>query len=323
LGGRTAFEVNRDRLRSIEARTKQEPLDANQLQADLRKILNLPAEPDTLNAISFSNKTYNGIAIEEFEYQSEPRIRVPGWFLKPSATTSGLPVVLAVQDHGKDELFDQWPLVEGLAHLGIAICSIDLRTLGVTGPRLPSEGPLFYGHGVDLAYALVNLSLGSPVIGQQTWDLLRCLDYLEGRADVDRTRIGILGTGASGLACAAGATLDRRASTLMLNRTLISLTSVVAAKDYILPLSAVAFGMLPRFDLPELCGAIAPRPVWLVNTVGPQGNGIPLSETNESYKVATRAYANANQAEKLVFRVQSDSIDEVVVEWARKALVRS
>jgi cephalosporin-C deacetylase-like acetyl esterase len=323
LGGRSAFQVNRDRLRTIEARVKKERLDPNQFQTGLRKILSLPAESTALNAISLSDKTFDSIAIEEFEYQSEPGIRVPGWFLKPSAAKSGLPVVLRTQDHGKDELFDQWPLIEGLAHAGIAICSIDLRTLGVTRPRLPSAGPLFYGYGVELAYALVNLSLGSPIVGQQTWDVLRCLDYLEGRADVDHTRIGVFGTGTSGLACAAGAALDQRACALMLNRTLVSLASVVAAKDYTLPLSAVAFGMLPGFDLPELCAAMVPRRVWLVNIVGPGGNGIPLSETNESYEVAARAYANANQAEKLAFRVESDPIDKVVLQWARQALVRS
>ena len=155
LGGRAAFEVNRDRLRTIEAHAKKRPLDPNQFRTGLQKILSLPAESAALNAISLSNKTYDSIAIEEFEYQSEPGIRVPGWFLKPSATKSGLPVVLMTQDHGKDELFDQWPLVEGLAGAGVAICCIDLRTLGVTRPRLPSTGPLFYGNGVELAYALV------------------------------------------------------------------------------------------------------------------------------------------------------------------------
>jgi cephalosporin-C deacetylase-like acetyl esterase len=323
LGGRAVFEVNCDRLHAIEGRAKNEPLDADRLKGGLRKVLGLPEQSTALNAVSLSNKTFDGIVIEEFEFQSEPGIRIPGWFLKPSGAKSGLPVVVTSQDHGKDELFDQWPLIEQLAHAGVAICSIDFRTLGVTRPRLPSAGPLFYEHEVELAYALVNLSLGSPFVGQQTWDLLRCLDYLEGRADVDHTRIGLFGTGASGLPCAAGAALDRRACALMLNRTLISLASVVAVKDYVLPVSAVAFGMLPTFDLPELCSTLVPRPVWLVNSVGPEGKGIPLSEATGSYKVAARAYESANQMERLAFRAEPDPIDAVVLEWVMKAVVRS
>jgi hypothetical protein len=214
------------------------------------------------------------------------------------------------EDRGKDGLFEDWSLIQKLTRAGVAICSIDLRTNGVTTPRLPSQGPLFYGHGVELAYSLVNLSIGSPILGQQTHDLLRGLDYLRGRKDVDQSRIGILGTGVSGLPCIAGMALDSQVRSMMLNRTLLTLESVVASKDYDFPVSAVAFGLLREFDLPELCAAVAPRPVWLLNSLGPQGEPLPASD-------ARQAYRNAGQ---ISFRVQPDPIDEVILEWARQTL---
>jgi hypothetical protein len=79
--------------------------------------------------------------------------------------------------------------------------------------------------------------------------------------------------------------------------------------------------MLCKFDLPDLCEAIAPRPVWLVNPVGSQGNGVPLSEIHESYGVASRAYANVNQSERLSFRIEPDPIDSLIFEWAQKSLL--
>lgn len=319
IGGRAAFQVNYDRLRAIRAQNDA-PRSKDQIQTALRKILDIPASAASVRGTSLPGKTYGDVIVEDVEYESEPGIRVPAWFITPSATGSAFPVVLMTEDRGKDGLFEHWPLVQRFTSAGFAIFSIDLRTNGATKPRFPSAGPLFYGHGVELAYSLVNLSLGSPIIGQQTWDLLRGLAYLEGRRDVDRSRIGVFGTGTSGLPCIAGAVLDPRIRSMMLNRTLLTLDSVVASKDYNLPLSSVAFGILREFDLPELCGAVAPRALWLINPVGPQGEAAPLSAVHQNYTSAVRAYGSANHPDKLCFRVEPDPIDTVVLEWARKTL---
>lgn len=108
---------------------------------------------------------------------------------------------------------------------------------------------------------------------------------------------------------------------LLLNRTLADFESVVAWKDYDLPLSAVAFGILRKVDLRVLCASLAPRPVWLMNTVGPTGNPLTLSDISESYEVAIQAYAHHKQGEGLCLRVEPDPADEVALAWMRKVLV--
>jgi cephalosporin-C deacetylase-like acetyl esterase len=321
LGGRQAFQVNHDRLRAARVQSNADRLDKKRLQTDLREILNLPPDPGPISAMTLSSTSCHNVTIEEIEYESEPGIRIPGWFLKPAAGSSKLPVVLMAADEGSNGLFDRWPLIERAARAGIAICAIDLRTYGATSPRLPSTGPLFYAGEVNMAYALVNLSLGTPIIAQQTWDILRGVDFLIARSDVDQARIAVCGTGTSGIACTAAATLDQRICSLLLNGTLADLESVVASKDYDLPLSAVAFGMLRKLDLPELCAGLAPRPVWLLNTVGPTGNALTLSDLSESYEVAIRAYVHEKQGEKFCLRVEPDPTDEVVLAWMQKVLV--
>jgi cephalosporin-C deacetylase-like acetyl esterase len=308
LGGRAAFQVNADRLRAGKSQSDASHADKKELQKELRAILNLPSDPQPLHAALLTSNRHKSVTIEEIEYESEPGIRVPGWFVKPSSGGSKFPVVLWIQDQGKDFLFDEWALIENCARAGVALCSIDLRTCGVTRPRLPSEGPSFYGHGVEIAYSLVNLTLGLPIIGQQTWDLLRCADYLESRSDVDSKRIGLCGAGATGLSCIAAAALDDRFSSVMLDRTLVDLESIVTSKDYRLPLSAVAFGVLTKFDLPELCAHLAPRPLWLLNTVGPQGNGLAVSDISGRYAKAT-------------VLVEPGPPDKVVMEWLKKTVV--
>jgi len=305
LGGRAAFQVNHDRLRSIKSAANGQPVD----KATLQSLLAIPPKPTHLSATSLSTTTYGKVTIEGFEFASEPGIRIPGWFLKPASLTSPSPVILIADDEGKDRLFDQWPLVEQLTIAGFAICTIDLRTIGVTRPRLPSAGPDFYGFGVELAYTLVNLSLGSPLLGQQTCDVLRALDYLETRDDVNKSRISLFASGVSGLPALAAAALDARVRSLFLNRTLLTYESIVASKEYHLPPSAIAFGLLAKCDLPEICALVAPRPVWLVNPVGAQGDPVPLTEIQASYPAS----------EKLSLRVQPGPLDTLLLEWAKKS----
>jgi hypothetical protein len=126
--------------------------------------------------------------------------------------------------------------------------------------------------------------------------------------------------GTSGLVCIAGAALDQRVRSLLLNRSLADLESVVASKDYDLPLSAVAFGFLRNFDLPELCASVAPRPIWLLNSVGPNGELLSLSEISDSYQVTMRAYGQNKKVENFCLRVEPAAADEVALAWMQKVL---
>jgi len=107
--------------------------------------------------------------------------------MKPSAASSKLPAVLIVSS-AKNRIFDNLPLLSAVTEKNIALCAIDIRGLGQATPRLHCSGPLFYGHGEDMAYSLVSLAAGIPLTGQRTWDIL-C--YFRARADVDASRIGL------------------------------------------------------------------------------------------------------------------------------------
>jgi cephalosporin-C deacetylase-like acetyl esterase len=320
FGGRPAFQVNLERLRSMPRDPDFDEAGKTRIQQRLRELLNLPREPARYPAAIFASSTRDNLVIEQIEYQSEPHVRIPGYFIKPFGASKS-PVLVILQDGGKNEIFNKGSMVDELAEKGAAICSLDLRTTGITTPRLPLAGPLFYASEVDLGYALVSLALGYPIIGQQTWDLLCSLDYLERRQDVDPTRIAVLGSGRSGLVSLLWAALDKRIHSLLLNRTLSDFQSIVASDDYNLNLSSFVFRILQHLDLPQICSIIAPRPVWLVNSVGAQGNGIPLDQLRTQYEPAIKAYSDLGQAEQLVFRVESEPIQDTLMAWVQKVLL--
>ena len=321
LGGRTAYRVNYDRLQSIEAKRGSAETGKDQAQQTLRAILGMPYGKGGLKPVVLSRNKRLSLEIEEFQFESEPGVRIPGWFLKPSAATGKLKVVVVLSSGGKNHLFtDPGLLSAATASSGAAICAIDVRASGQATPRFPSAGPLFYGHDLEMAYALVSDTVGAPLMGQRVWDFLRCLDYLASRDDVDMAQIGVLGRGASGLEALFGAALDARVKAVLLERTLADYRSVVQAEDYDLKITSFPFGLLQHFDLPELCTTIAPRPVWLLNPTGANGEALSLSEVMERYSTTAKAYAGQSGAGKFAAHVDPEGAGKVFRDWLQAAL---
>jgi cephalosporin-C deacetylase-like acetyl esterase len=308
IGGRTAYQVNLDRLKKLEAGRASRPLNKEEVRHTLRELLSLPSGDQPIRGTALSTSNRGDIIAEEFEFYSEPSVRVPGWFLKPAHATGRLPVVLIVSN-AKNRIFDDLPLLAGIAQKTFAVCAVDLRAMGQSTPRLPSSGPLFYGHGVDMAYSLVSLTAGLPLTGQRTRDILCAIDYLHTRPDVETSRIGLAGTGAPGLEALYAAALDDRVHTLLLDRTLASFESLVASADYNFKVGEFTFGLLKHFDLPQLASVVSPRPVWLLNPVDPVGEALPVSAIPSRY------------AETAKIRVESTPADAVLSEWIQKTLL--
>jgi hypothetical protein len=267
-----------------------------------------------------STHTRQDLVIEEFEFYSEPTIRVPGWFLKPSEGGPKFGVAVMLLSSGTNHLFDDQDLLAEVTQGNIALCAIDTRASGQATPRLPSAGPLFYGRAVEMAYSLVSLTAGAPLIGHRVLDFLRCLDYLATREDVDASHIGVYGNGTSGLEALFGAALDNRVRTVLLDRTLTDFGSLVASEDYNLKVASFVFGLLQHFDLPAICATIAPRPIWLLNPIDPRGNSLPLSQLTGKYDKTAQAYATLQHPDQFSLHVEPERNNKVFSKWVKATL---
>ena len=167
---------------------------------------------------------------------------------------------------------------------GHTVCAISTRGTGLSVPRPPRGGPNFY-HQMDLheRFAWANLVLGTCVIGQRVWDILRTFDYLASRPEVDASQIRLIGQEEAGLAALMSAVLDSRARSLLLTGTVVSYMSIVESQDYSLPLAWFVPGILWHFDIPDLSAAIYPRPIWLLNTVDASGNPVSVAKVSKHY----------------------------------------
>jgi cephalosporin-C deacetylase-like acetyl esterase len=319
LGGRTPVDINTAKLRDFEARYAQHALLPRNVLKQLGVTLGLPERISVSSARRISTNDRGDLVAEEFEFQSEPLIRTPGWLLKQTGVSQKLPVVIYLSDSGKDVLLDGENEIPELTKRGFAVCSLDLRGSGATTPKFPVGGPQFFGPALDVAYGWTNLVLGKPILGQRVRDLLAGIQYLRTRPDLDGARIGIYGAGSAGIVALIAAAIDRMVSVL-LERTLTDFASMVESTDYHLPLSYVTFGLLRDFDLPQVAAALSPCPLWLVNPVGANGEALNLEVIHTKTAPILAAYIRNPRDFQIV--VSPDGGPNTVAAWLDTLQVR-
>ncbi|HEX5413710.1 MAG TPA: acetylxylan esterase [Terriglobia bacterium] len=324
LGGRTVVQLNSDQLNT--ANSPQITLSdtgafRQSARETVRRLLVLPAEKTPLDSATLSSRSRKDVRMEEVVFRSEPSIRVTAWFLRPVQGSGPFPTVLHVTERGKEDAPEETGELVRLAHRGFAVCSVDLRGLGFSIPKPPAAGPVFYrGDDLQEDYAWASFTLGKPVLGQRVWDCLRCLDYLESRPDVDRTKIRALGEEGGAIALLLAAALDDRLSSLMLDSITATYRSLVESKSYSLALSWFLYGILKYFDLPDMVATLAPRPCWILNATSPEGMPLPESKLAAVYSRAFEVYRKGSAEGRLRFLVKSDhERPKIVDNWLKSA----
>ncbi len=317
LGGRTVVQLNADRLQRL---TPANPLGSTLEEvkafrqraiSELPRLLALPSEKSPLESKTVSAHTRKGVRIEEVVFQSEPTIRVTGWILKPDQGAGPFPTILYASERGKYDTPEETGEFVRLARRGFLVCSVDLRGLGFSIPRLPAAGPVFYnGDKMQEDYAWASFSLGKPVVGQRVWDCLRSLEYLKSRSDVARDRIYGLGDHGAAIALLMAGVLNTSLHSSMLDSSIATYRSLVESDAYSLQLPWFLFGILRHFDLPDLVGTLAPSPCWLLNSTDATGEILPESNLAAIFHDSTAAYKNNGASEGLHLLVCSDHLKQ-------------
>ena len=322
LGGRSLVQVNRDRAKEVTPpgilMSKDPAAARSQIRTGLTSLLNLPSDRAPVKGVTLSADSGQGLHTEEVQIESEPGVRVVGWFVRSEQGAARRPVVLYISDKDVNAaVAEPSPLQEMIAQ-GHAVCAVNLRGMGLSVPRPPAGGPDFY-RGMELAerFAWTNLVLGKPAIGQRVWDILRVLDYLATRSDVDVSQIRILGRGSAGIAGGMAALLDERVRSILLTQAILSYQSLVDCEDYSVSLDWFVPGILQHFDLPDILASMSPRPVWIYDAV--DGDGKPVSETTARDAYLQRVPEHSSAFRTLRFGVELKNEADLYSSWLQNA----
>jgi len=270
LGGETVFTLNRRRAADLIA--PRQPRDAAQLAAAVRELALVGVQPGGAPpAVTVHSATMReGYRIEVVSFESERGIHIPGLLLVPDSPGTK-PAVLAADPRSKQEQAAPGGDLEELARGGYVVFSVQPRGLPET-PR-PSRSPLGE-YSAHMRAAVVGRSL----VGMRVEDLLRAMDYLVSRGDVDRTRVAAFGRGSLAVPLLHAAVLDQRISRLVVQDCLPMYRLAVERPIHRNLYDVAIPGVLRRYDLDDLMLGVRPRPVSLLNPVDAAGNPLRLDE---------------------------------------------
>ncbi len=184
---------------SLPSRTEH----ANWLKAKRRQLSRLlggfPSR-DPLNARTLRRKEEADRVVEWVEYEAERGEVVPAILLLPRRRTPPMPAVLCHHQHagqyqlGKSEVVGwagspQQACAAELCSRGYVTLAPD--TVGFEDRSHPNLSGPDYEHFLHYELLLKGLTLQAKMI----WDVMRGLDYLASREEVDAKRIGMAGHG--------------------------------------------------------------------------------------------------------------------------------
>jgi len=303
------------RLR-FDARTRGE---AEKWQKTLRsKITELiggfPSERRPLRPITLETRTFPGYTREKIVFDTAPGVSVLAYLLLPEKATRPAPVMICVPGHGRgvddivgiddkggdrtDKAGYQHDFAIQVAEAGMAAMAIEPMGFGCRRDPINARQSLSR-KACDPA-AGGALLVGQTMVAWRVWDVMRTIDYIATRTELDRGRVGCMGISGGGTVTVFSSALDTRLSVALvsgyLNTFRDSIGSLAHCIDNYVP------GILNWAEMHDVAGLIAPRPLFVES--GEKDNIFPIRASIESFNEVQKIYGvfgAADRAEQEVF----------------------
>jgi dienelactone hydrolase len=315
------------RLR-FQARTRAEAEAwQRELQAKVTELIGgFPGERSPLQPHTIEVRSFPGYSREKIVFDSRGGVSVLAYVLTPSRGQKPAPVLVCVPGHGRgvddvvgiDEQGRDRTVKAGYQHdfaiqiaeAGMAAVAIEPMGFGcrrdpVNARRgLAQKGCEPIGGGA--------LMLGQSLIGWRVWDIMRTIDYIATRSDLDASRVGCMGISGGGTATLFAAALEPRLRVAMisgyLNTFRDSVGSLAHCVDNYIP------GILNWAEMHDIAGLIAPRPLFVES--GERDPIFPLPASIESFR-AVRAIYQVFDAED---RIEQEVFPDEHVFWGKRGI---
>jgi dienelactone hydrolase len=272
------------------------------LRAKLTELLGgFPASPAPLAAQTLEVRDFPGYRREKFVIQSQPGLYVLGYLLTPKSGTAPHPAVVCVPGHGRgvddivgiDEKGQDRTDKAGYQHdfaiqaveNGMAAVAIEPMAFGCRrDPVTKSKG---LGAAACQPAAGAALLLGQTMIGWRVYDVMRTIDWIATRPELDAARVGCMGISGGGTCTLFSAALDQRIRAAMvsgyLNTFRECIMSVSHCIDNYVP------GILNWAEQYDVAGLVAPRPLFAES--GERDDIFPIAASRESFRRVQKVYA--------------------------------
>ena len=281
----------------------------------------------------------NGLAQIYFSYSADAQDHVPGYLIKAAGSQGRRPVVIALHGTGgsKSALT---ALCRKFAERGFIAVAIDGR---YHGERKSGKGQRDYDDAIVRAW---RGSGEHPFFYDTVWDVMRLVDYLQTRDDVDAQRIGLIGISKGGVETYLAAAADPRIAVAVPCLGVQSFHWALAHDDWQGRIGTIqnAFDVIARdagvsktdsafvkqfydrvvpgidaeFDGPQMLPMIAPRPLLVINSDA--DDHTPLPGVDECVAAAKKAYAAAGADDHFAVIIQKNTGHKILPDSERAAI---
>lgn len=300
---------------------------ASSLPARMQRLLHLPRDKAPLTPEVLQKTVSGDVEIEDVRFRAERDVWVPGVVVKPVSATKPLPAIICLpgtngtRHHLTDaELklspFPRTGWARALAREGFLTISLDYRGSEARQQNIFTD-------------AIREQLAGRSYMGLLVYEVMRAVDYLQTRADVDRTRIGVTGFSLGGAMSWYAAAADPRL------RVVVPVCGGAGTYDALLRYPQQTryhsqyfypAGFLQTFpgDQPELFAALAPRAVLVVGRE--QDQGMPVEGLRQLEKDVRAVYAQRGAAHRFAVHITpgdhnySEEMFTQVKQWFRRFL---
>ena len=267
-------------------------------QTELRaKLVDLvggfPGQRSPLRAQTVEVREFPTYRREKFVFESRPGVGVLGYLIVPAQARQPLRTVVCIPGHGRgvDDIvgIEEQPSYEHNFALqvvkhGLAAVAIEPMAFGCRRDAITrAKGPAAYACQPVAGSALL---LGETMIGWRVYDVMRTIDWIETRPELDASRVGCMGISGGGTCTLFAAAMEPRIRAAMvsgyLNTFRASIMSMSHCIDNYVP------GILRWAEMYDVAGLIAPRPLF--SEAGDRDPIFPVEASRESFARVRKVY---------------------------------
>jgi plasmid stabilization system protein ParE len=272
------------------------------LRAKVTELLGgFPASRTELNAQSLETREFQNHKREKVIFESRPGLGVLAYLLTPTAAKAPLPVAICIPGHGrgaddivgidaagKENITDsgyQHEFALQAMERGMAALAIEPLAFGCRRDAAAKQKGLDVTSCQPAAGAA--LLFGETMIGWRVYDVMRAIDWIETRPELDAQRVGCIGISGGGTCTLFAAALEPRIRAALvsgyLNTFRDSILSLAHCMDNYVP------GILNWAEMYDVAGLIAPRALFAES--GERDPIFPVAASRESFARVKKVYA--------------------------------
>lgn len=261
-------------------------------------------------------RRFNGYSREKIVFQSRENLSVFGYLLIPESISSPIPAIVCLPGHGRgcDDIVgiaengQQRETRSGYARnfalqvVEHGYAAFAIEQLGFGCRRDDAARRKGTGASSCQPAAGAALLFGQTMIGWRVWDVMRAIDYLLTRREVDSSRVATMGISGGGTVSLFSGALDERIKVTVVsgyfNTFRDSILSLSHCIDNYVP------GILNYIEMYDIAGLVAPRGLFIES--GERDPIFPIHGSRTAIKKAAHIYSGFGAADRFGHEIFDD-----------------